>query len=173
MIAERIRDVAMSYVGQQEKPGNKGWENPNFELKMLQVGWKPGNAWCSFQAELIWKEAYGKSHPLWKALDKLFSPSATATYGNFHGSDHFKVGSAPKLGALAVWRLGNGWQGHIGVVVNPKKAQGVFETVEGNTNKEGGREGMFTLVKQRRIGQAVTPRGLNLIGFVYPTETNL
>jgi len=170
MIADRIVEAARSYIGMMEKPGNKGWEDPKFEAKMVEVGWKVGHAWCAYQAELIWKEAYGEKHPLWKSLDRLFSPSAVSTYGNFHGSGSFKTGSAPRVGALAVWRHGTGWTGHIGVVVFVETKSTRFETVEGNTNKAGEREGLATLLKSRRTGLAPTAWGLNLIGFVYPTE---
>jgi hypothetical protein len=169
MISQKIVEVALSYVGQTEKPGNRGWQDPKFEAKMVEVGWKVGHAWCAYQAELIWKEAYGKKHSLWKSLDRLFSPSAVSTYGNFHGSGLFKTGSAPRLGALAVWRYGSGWSGHIGVIVKVGPAPN-FDTVEGNTNKAGEREGLRTMVKTRRTGLAATARGLNLIGFVYPNE---
>lgn len=172
MIADKIKEVALSYVGEEEKPGNLGWKDPKFEAKMVEVGWQPGQAWCAYQAELIWKEAYGKKHSLWKSLDRLFAPSATATYGNFAGSGLFKTGSVPKVGALAVWRYGwSGWKGHIGVVVGINDANRTFDTIEGNTNAAGGREGLYTLKKTRRRDAPPTGTGLNLIGFVYPNDT--
>jgi hypothetical protein len=170
MISENIVMVAMSFVGQTEKSGNKGWVDPKFEAKMKEVGWQVGHAWCAYQAELIWKEAYGKKHPLWKSLDKLFSPSATATYGNFHGSGLFKTGNVPGVGALAVWRYGTGWTGHIGVVTHVDKKARTFLCVEGNTNKAGEREGLMTLVKTRKFDMTGSKTGLNIIGYVYPNE---
>ncbi len=166
MIEQKIVQIAGSYVGQQEISGNKGFKNPAFQKKMQDCGWQINNAWCSFFAELVWKEAYGKSNPLYNTLDRLFSPSAVATFGNFKGHPtNFKTGDKPKVGALVVWRYGNGWQGHIGIVESIDK--NTFVSIEGNTNKDGGREGIEVARKHRSLGMPFRKQGLNLIGFVY------
>jgi hypothetical protein len=166
-IAEKIIQVATSYIGQKEVSGNKGFISPSFQKKMQDCGWKIGQSWCAYFTELVWKEAFGKSHPLYSTLDRLFSPSATATYANFNGSQNLKVGSVPKVGALVVWRYGNGWQGHIGIVESIVSGD-TFKAVEGNTNNAGGREGIEVALKTRKTGLPFRPKGLNLIGFVYP-----
>jgi hypothetical protein len=172
-LSEKIIQVASSYVGQEEISGNKGFKNPLFQKKIQACGWKMGHSWCAYFTELVWKEAFGKSHPLYNTLDRLFSPSAIGTYSNMKGAigdkniPTFKTGIKPKVGALAVWRLGNGWQGHIGIVesvIDNKK----FGTIEGNTNSSGSREGIEVARKIRSLGEIYKLKGLNLIGFVYP-----
>jgi len=169
-IVNRIVQVAKSYIGQTEIRGNRGFTNKAFQAKMVATGWKMSQSWCAYFTELVWKQAYGTKSKFWKTLDALFSPSATATYNNFAGhATAFKVGKTPKLGALAVWRYGNGWQGHIGVVTGIVNAT-TFKSTEGNTNAAGGREGIMVAEKTRKTGEPFKAKGLNLIGFVYPEE---
>lgn len=161
-----IVEVAKSYLGQEEKSGNKGYKDPVFEEKMKAVGWQINHSWCCYFTELVAKEAFAKDSAQWKAFDKLFQPSCTATYENFAGSSMFKVGTVAKVGALAVWRHGAGWKGHIGVV---ESVDGNFMyTIEGNTNAAGSREGTAVLRKKRsRWVSKINSAGLNLIGFIY------
>lgn len=169
MISDKIKEVALKYVGEKETAGNSGFEDPEFQKKMEHVGWQKGQAWCSYCAENIWKEAYKLYKPeIVPLLDKLFSASATTTYKNFDLSPEFEVSRVPVVGALAVWRHGVGWQGHIGTVIEFGTV--TFKAVEGNTNSEGGREGIEVAIKSRMIDYDVKPNGLNLIGFVIPKQ---
>jgi hypothetical protein len=167
-LSHKIVQVANSYLGQEEISGNKGFKNTAFQKKMQECGWQIGQSWCAYFSELVWKEAFGKSHPLYNTLDRLFSPSAVSTYSNFKGYPNgFKAGSTPKIGSLAVWRLGNGWQGHIGIVTEIVD-KNTFKSVEGNTNAAGGREGIQVARKVRVTNMPFRSKGLNLIGFIYP-----
>lgn len=164
MTPEKIVAVAQKYIGQQEVSGNMGWKDKNFEAAMKEIGWAPTHSWCCYFTELVAKEAAGKNTPEWKAFDKLFQASCTATYANFSGSSMFKVGKVPKVGSLIVWRMGHGWKGHIGIVESVK--DGVMTTIEGNTNLAGSREGTHVLRKTRKLVWTNGP-GLNLVGFIY------
>jgi hypothetical protein len=164
MIADKIKEVALKYIGKTEKPNNSGFKDADFEKRMKDTGWDKGMAWCSFFTELVWKEAYTGT-PTLAEINKLFSGSATATYKNFDLAK-WEVGKTPKVGALAVWRHGNGWQGHIGIVVDVINDKS-FKSVEGNTNDKGGREGYIVAIKNRVTNAVYQPKGLNLIGFVY------
>ena len=167
MSASKIVQIAQSYVGQREVAGNRGWKDKAFEAKMKATGWQPGDAWCAFFTELVWTEAFkGTSHVA--RFVALFSPSATATFSNFSGSQEYKTGRTPRPGALAVWRYGTGWKGHIGIVESVEK--GAMKTIEGNTNAAGSREGVMVARKRRTTALGGTGAGLNLIGFVYPPE---
>ena len=159
--------VALSYVGQREIPGNKGWRDKAFEAKMKATGWTSGQAWCAYFTELVWCQAYAGT-PHVDRFISLFSPSATATYSNFAGSSHYKVGRVPKPGALAVWRYGTGWKGHIGIVQTVER--GTFYAIEGNTNAAGSREGVMVARKRRKTALNGRGPGLNLIGFVFAPE---
>jgi len=164
MDAYGIIAVARSYMGQEEKAGNRGWFDPVFERKMKAVGWNMGDSWCCYFTELVAKEAFSSDPEKVKAFDRLFAPSCTATFANFSGSSMFKVGRTPRAGALVVWRLGQGWKGHIGIVESVK--DGIMTTIEGNTNDGGSREGKEVAQKRRRFDWTNGP-GLNLVGFIY------
>lgn len=168
-LADRVVKIAKSLIGQKEISGNAGFKDPGFQKRMAEVGWRKGEAWCAYTGELIWKEAFTIQHPLYAAIDKLFSASAVKTWENFKASKLFKTGQVPKKGALAIWRHGNGWTGHLGVVVNDLDGPD-FGTVEGNTNAAGGREGIEVDDKGRKTGLPVSSNGLNLLGFVYLPE---
>jgi hypothetical protein len=165
MNAQRIIEVAEKYLGKEEVSGNRGFKDKAFEASMKAVGWKVGDAWCSYFCELVAKEAFAGDAAKLAAFNKLFSPSATATFANFKGSKLFPVLSKPQPGALVVWRYGQGWTGHIGIVTDPIIGN-KFGTIEGNTNKQGEREGIFVMRKVRVHGATVLAKGLNLIGYI-------
>jgi len=169
MIIDKIVQTAKKYIGKTEKPNNSGFNDADFEKRMKETGWDKGMSWCSFFTELVWKEAYTGSSET-SAIDKLFSGSATATFKNFDLAKQsgWNTGMTPKPGSLAVWRNGNSWQGHIGIVIENNGI--TFKTVEGNTNDKGGREGYIVATKNRVLKSAYQKNGLNLIGFIYPKE---
>lgn len=166
MINNKIKDIATSYLGQREIPGNMGFTDKSFEKKMQAVGFVKSYAWCALFAELVWTEAYAGSGLVAK-LRKLFSASATTTFKNFDIDGTFKTSKVPQVGAVAIWRHGSGWQGHAGIVVGMNERE--IHTVEGNTNAAGGREGIEVAKKTRNwMGEAYKPNGLNLVGFILP-----
>lgn len=166
MDGKKIAAVALSYVGKREVPGNMGFTDQQFEAKMKAVGFVKSYAWCALFAELVWTESYaGDAHALAK-IKALFSASATTTFKNFDIDKSFKTSQTPVVGAVAIWRHGNGWQGHAGVVVGISSE--AIRTVEGNTNAEGGREGVEVATKLRKLKAPYSPTGLNLVGFILP-----
>jgi hypothetical protein len=172
MTTDNIIQSALSFLGQEETDGNSGFINPEFQAEMQRVGWQKGEAWCATFAELVFSKAYQGS-PLLTELEKLFSKSAVQTYLNFDKSDWKTQNEngtpimVPVVGALAVWRMGNSSAGHIGVVVNVISPT-EFETVEGNTNDDGSREGVEVAIKKRKVTYGMLKNRLNLLGFVYP-----
>jgi hypothetical protein len=176
-IGIEIAKVAKSYIGQTEIPGNAGFNDKVFEEKMKQVGFIRGHSWCVYLCELVWKEVYsftysGNYTPLVQneiaKLDKLFSASATATYRQFDVDKTFPVSKTPSIGAVAIWRYGNGWQGHGGIVVSFTNTK--VTTVDGNTNDKGGREGYIVAEKTRGLNEPYKAKGLNLVGFIHPKD---
>ena len=168
-LADNVLAAAHSILGQKEEPGNSGFKDKTFQLRMQQCGWSKGESWCAYTAELIWKTGFGKDHKRFAELDTLFSGSAVKTFENFAKSLNFLHGDHPKPGALVVWRHGNTWQGHIGVVTEVMN-DNQFKSIEGNTNAAGGREGIEVAEKIRKVGQPFTSSGLNIIGFIYLPE---
>lgn len=165
-LVERVIASAKSIVGQKEKPGNSGFQDAAFQKRMEEVGFLPGESWCVYTVEDIWKNGFGQDHPLYPELETLFSASATKTAGLFQKSELFQTGQIAQPGALALWRHGKGWQGHAGVVVEDLGG-GKFRSVEGNTNQAGGREGVEVAIKDRKTGEKFKANGLNLVCFVY------
>lgn len=168
MIRERIVEVAQKYIGLHEKPSNSGFEDPLFQKRIEEVGWEKGDAWCAFFAELVWKEAYDNL-PMKKQLDKLFSGSAVQTYKNFMLDGKWSMEIKPSAGSLAVWRVGLTDAGHIGIVIKIVD-DNTFQTIEGNSNDDGSREGVKVVLKNRRLRAEFKKRGLNLVGFIEPKE---
>lgn len=157
-------EVASKYIGQTEKPGNMGFNDAEFEKKMKAVGFQPSHAWCAYFAELVFKETFPqKAHE----LDKLFSASAVQTYRNFEKAGYI-VGHVPREGYLCIWQTQkNGvpqMTGHAGIV-GPVKEDWIFESIEGNTNDGGGREG-YIVAKRTRKHIADVKDGLKVLGFV-------
>lgn len=168
MKAEDVTKIALSYVGKTEVPGNMGFNDKVFQKKMEEVGWEKTLAWCSYFAELVYKEAACDA-VVKKLLGKLFSGSATTTFKNFQLDGTYKTGMEPKPGSLAIYRHGTGWEGHAAICVEvPDKT--IFKTVEGNTNDKGGREGYIVARKNRYWKKPFEPKGLNLVGHIYLCE---
>ena len=156
---KNIIEVAKSYIGQEEKIRNSGFKNGWFEKLMRSVGFYTGAPWCGFTAKLIWKES-GVDHSLISGSVYKTMMNATKA-GNWHVK--------PVNGALAVWILfKNGKsnkKGHIGVITNYDS--NFFNSVEGNTSKQGSREGTIVDMNMRTYNWT-NPNGLRLMGFIYP-----
>jgi hypothetical protein len=160
----RPHEIALKYVGQTEKPGNMGFNDAVFEAYMKDVGFEFGHAWCSYFGELVFKEALPE---IFEELDKLFSASAVQTFKNFQDAG-YSISQTPQIDALVIWqKFKDGvahWTGHVGIVSNVKSTW-EFESVEGNANSKGGREGFEVAVLDRKIFAEVL-NGLKVLGFV-------
>jgi len=166
-----IVEIAKSYIGQKEIKGNQGFEDKEFEKRMQAVGFVKGWAWCCLFAELCYVSAMVDKK---EELTKLFSASVARTQNNFDGSKNWKLVSTPVPGALAVFRTYRNnkrqWQGHIGIVEKVNKRDKTFTCIEGNTNANGGREGIEVARRVRRDNSKST-RGLVLQGFIVPEKS--
>lgn len=164
MNMQRPSDVALKYLGQTEKPGNSGFNDEAFERKMKEVGFVKGHAWCSYFAELVFKESYPEK---FDEFDKLFSGSAVQTFKNFRDAA-YPIGNVPQIDSLVIWQTQKDgkpqWSGHAGIVVLIKNTW-EFESVEGNTNSIGGREGFEVARKERKV-LAEVKNGLKVLAFI-------
>lgn len=168
-IVATIIALAKSFVGNKEVSGNSGFKNADFEKLMKDVGWYKGAPWCAFFTKLIWQKAYAKTEFI-KAVTRCANGGAMVTFTSFKENSGFKTGKIPKNGAIAIWQHGNSWQGHAGIVINATYAANTFQTVEGNTNISGSREGDSVAIKLRTTERPFKKDGLNLVGFIYPEE---
>ena len=158
---KNIIEVAKSYIGQEEKTRNSGFKNGWFEKLMRAVGFYTGAPWCAFFAKLVWKES--------RVDHSLISGSVYKTMMNATKAGNWHV--KPVDGCLTVWILfKNGKptkKGHIGVFVF--SATNWFKTVEGNTSKQGSREG--TIVDENvHTYDWTSSNGLRLMGFIHPNS---
>lgn len=158
-----VVEIAKSYIGKTEKPSNSGFNDEVFEQKMEEVGFEKGQAWCSYFAELVFKEAY----PTNKELDKLFNASTVQTFANFKKKHPDKIFSTPIVGSLVIWQTQKAgvpqWTGHAGICVEVTDTK-TFKSVEGNTNDKGGREGYTVALKTRKVQKVKD--GLQVLGFI-------
>lgn len=165
-IRKSILTVASMYKGQKEKPANSGFQNSDFEKEMKGVGWKPGESWCAYFVRLVFR----KAQPDNKAFNDLLSPSAVATLANFQKNQPRAISKVPSMGDIFImqkYKAGQKtWQGHIGIVTQVDN--GFFWTIEGNSNDEGGREGIEVATLNRKIDFTVKSNGLTLIAFIKP-----
>lgn len=164
---KKIVQVGQRFNGQREIPPNQGFEDSDFERLMRAVGgWKKSYSWCCCFTRLVWITAFNELKLSTKAIEKNFTPGVLETYRRFGEDKAFTVSREPVVGALAVWRNGRSQFGHIGIVTQVNGER--FQCLEGNTNSEGGREGIEVAIRPRRLDFAKKAKGLYLLGFVHP-----
>lgn len=173
MIADKIISIAQSFIGEQEILGNRGFKDPAFQKFMNSTGWYVGASWCAFLGKGIWMKAYEgtiyASH-----VQKILTGNALDSYHRAEADGIFKVSQQPSAGALIVFKEGIdplSTKGHMGVVeINADP----FGSIEGNTNSGADpsiREGYIVARKTHHLGLPPNPNGLNIHGFIIPTET--
>lgn len=173
---KRVVEIAKSFVGQKEIAGNKAFNDKKFEALMKKVGWSEGQAWCAYFTELVYKLAIEPDVEKWdnnptiKYLNKTFSAGAVKTFDNFAGTAEFTFSRTPRPGDLICFRKYHGgnpsWEGHIGIV---EDVNSFIKTIEGNTNSQGGREGIEVGNMRRYISFDKPKTGivkLVLLGFI-------
>lgn len=160
----RPSEIALKYLGQTEKPGNAGFNDPDFEQRMKEVGFVKGHAWCAYFQELVFKEAYPEK---FDELDKLFSGSTVQTFRNFQDAGYI-IGNVPQIDTLVIWQMQKDgkpqWTGHAGIV-SKVISSWEFESVEGNTSDAKSREGYIVAVHSRKV-LAEVKNGLKVLGFI-------
>lgn len=160
----KIVEIAKSYVGQKEKPGNAGFVDKQLEKDMRACGWVPGWAYCAIFLEMIFRKANPEKA---KEMDGLFVPSAVATFRSLVKAG-YESSMVPEVGAFVFWqRMQDGkgqWQGHAGIVIEVID-KSTFKTVEANTSNAGGRTGDGIYQLERKVRTNVE-NGLQIIGFV-------
>jgi hypothetical protein len=158
-------DIARLYLNKKEKPGNSGFEDPQFEADMVSFGeWVKGYSWCACFMQMVFRKAYPDRAGEFK---KLFDPSTRKTFDNFKAAG-YSVLQTPVLGSLVIWsEYANGkatYLGHAGLVTKVIDKQ-TFTSIEGNTSGgSGSRNGDRVFEHTRNL--TVKPNGLNVLGFI-------
>lgn len=178
LINKKIVEIVSKLEGEKELKGNSGWINKDLEKEMVISGWLTGQAWCALLGETVWRKAYEQVNPpLLEEIEKLFSANAVDTWNKFWLSD-FIANDEPVDGAIVIWKKVKEGQacfvgtspwitGHAGIVIDNKKGQNTFTTLEGNSNSSGGREGI-EIARQERGYDFAKENGLQLMGFIHP-----
>ncbi len=152
----KVVALAQSQVGVQEIPrySNAG---PQVDAYQAAVGLGSGNPWC--MAFAVW--CYVK---VLAGLGLHLAQTTLSLTGYVEGQvEHCKsTGTVISAGAAAdgtarvlpgylmcEWEAPLGRYAHTGLVTTGPDADGVFHTVEGNTNTDGGREG-YEVARQTR-----------------------
>jgi hypothetical protein len=156
--------VAAKYIGQKERPGNSGFTDREFEVRMHAVGFVKSHAWCAYFAELVFKEAYPDRVV---EFDRLFSGSTLKTYENFKAAG-YKISMLPAVDNLVIFQsFKNGKPqatGHAGIVAGVTDSWR-FWGIEGNTSDAKSREGYIVATHTRKV-LAEVKDGLKVKGFI-------
>jgi len=142
-LAERSLQVALANDQVCEKPKGSN-SGPEVNIFLKSVGLKPGNPWCmAFVYFCVGKAAaeLELKNPLIKTGGVLKQWNET-TLRKFPSR-----ASAVKPGDIFIMEFAHG-TGHTGFVVSVDG--GLINTIEGNTNDDGSREG-YEVAKRQRI----------------------
>lgn len=169
---KRAAEIVKTYIGQQEIPGNKGFVQKGFDKLMRAVGFYTGAAWCGFLPRVAWNQA--GLNPGFISPSSTFQVNSSAKGEPMEGNWH----TEPVLGAVAVWAIFRGGKrqsrGHFSTVVSIEKTEDTttFQTVDGNSNSNGSREGKEVVEKNHTLDIRIWSKkeGLRLLGFLYPTS---
>lgn len=145
---ERALHQAASQVGVREVPKGSNW-GPKVSLYLKAAGFLTPAAWCA--AFVTWcLRAVGVDR---KSLPAL---AASTYYWMDWARKKGRHRTAPKRGMLFVWNVKGA--GHIGFVTNVSESGQTFETIEGNTNSDGSREG-YEVARRTRTVKEIADRG--------------
>jgi hypothetical protein len=163
-----LSDIAKRFEGIQEVPENQGFKDKFLSYVMNVVGFEKGYAWCMLFANVCAVLYFTQFNSfLIQKFKDCFTPGAVSTFNRFKKHFPEMVSDKPSRNSIAIWqKYTNGkatWRGHAGVVVWLNGS--VLLSVEGNTNKAGGRDGDGVYVKERNI-YANSDNGLRLKGFI-------
>lgn len=174
-MTQAVLKFAESCIGYREYKGNQGFQFEPFDNIMRQNGFQNGWAWCMLFAKACYTTPiYSGKSKILQPLLEILSPGAVDSFNKAKKSEHFKISDKPVIGSIAIWQKWNSgvpdWRGHAGITSNVWGNK--FECIEGNTNSDGGREGvevarMSGLVRHDISNEPVY-NGLNPLGFIMP-----
>ena len=158
----RIIRTAKKYVGIRELGNNNGWDNTDFQQKMVAVGWKNGEQWCAYFVKMILLEiSKGKAAEFFK---KAASANTQITWNNFQTpSKYHEVSQKPSKGALIIYQgTSDPSHGHIEIYAGPGK-NGAYKVISGNTYFTEGGQGV---VMKERAANDMQKQGLKILGYI-------
>ncbi len=154
-IADLIIAEAKKWVEVREHGFNKGKEVEMFQKAVDGVA--SGEPWCMAFVQFVAKQVMAQVGSL-KSKGKLVQSEHCMTVWNkTEEKNKSQVGGK---GMIAIWRHGQGPSGHTGFAQDAGTVY--FNTIEGNTNKAGSREGDGVYEKKRLM----VGGKMKLMGFV-------
>lgn len=139
-LPEKTLEIAITQLGVREAPGNKN-RGAQVEKYLAAVGLGPGYAWCMafvYWCHLQAAEAMGRKVLMYKTGGVLEQWRQR--------KDKYRALS-PQPGDIAIMDYGKG-TGHVCIVLKVNE-DGTIDTIEGNTNDEGSREG-YEVCRRKR-----------------------
>jgi hypothetical protein len=141
-IASLIIDWAESYLGVKEEGNNKGVDIERFQR--IVDGVANMEAWCMCFCQAAASDvsiSLGVDSPLYK------SEGCVEVWNNTNKKYQTPM---PSKGSIMIHKEYTSWRGHAGIVSDPKSYE-FFDTIEGNTNDGGEREGDGVYRKKRSM----------------------
>ena len=132
---------AQSQIGVQEVPKNSN-AGPAVEKYLKSVGLGKGYAWC--MAFVYWSVKSASTQ-----LNVLNPLSKTGGVLDMYNKEKDLRVTTPQSGDIFIMDFGNG-AGHAGIV-EKVLLNGKIQTIEGNTNDEGSREGYEVCRRTRSL----------------------
>lgn len=111
-------------------------------------------AWCAAALQ-YWFDVAARTLGVKNPLDGVRLEAYVQSYHDFLMPQHAVEPNAVLPGDIVMFHFGEERWDHIGIVAVPPNDQGVFFSVEGNTNEAGSREGDGVLLKPRNVGPKV------------------
>lgn len=147
-LSDKALEIAKSYIGQMEEPKGSNWGE--FVQGCLKtVGITVPSFWCASFVYRCFSEAaqsLGITNPVPKTGHCLTMRNKTP------GANKVKK---PFPGCIFIIKIGNKGSGHTGIVCEVDEAKGLYRAVEGNSDPEGGHNGVGVFIpKWRKIADA-------------------
>ena len=134
--------VAVTQLGVKEKPlGSNGGKEVDMYLKSVGLG--TGYSWC--MAFIYW--CFSEAARVNGDIAPLVKTGGVLAAWN-KADKKYRVIGEPQSGDIGIMSFGNG-NGHTFIV--EKVAAGVLQTIEGNSNNDGSRNGVEVVRHQRQM----------------------
>lgn len=160
-LSDKTLEIAISQIGETEKPLGSNWGHPVQDY-LASVGIHFPASWC--MAFMFWcvdqavKILVKTNEATWISFMQSYNPlnhtgSVLRQWQTINPKFKTPEGSAPQPGDIFIMDLGGGL-GHTGIVESIN-ADGTLNTIEGNTNDTGSREGVEVARKIRHNAKPI------------------
>lgn len=144
MIGNKAIEIAKTQLGIHEIPLNTN-KGPQIKEYLKSVGLNEGYSWC--MAFVYW--CFKKASEELKTTNTAIKTAGVLNAWNTASSKIKSI--TPQIGAVFIMDFGKG-QGHTGIVESFDNLY--INTIEGNSNDEGSREG-YEVCKRKRLRKTI------------------